>query len=294
MLELKNKTILVTGGAGFIGSHLCERFLGLGNKIISLDNYSMGNDNNHVSGVEYIKGHTRDIEKLVNNKLDIIFHLGEYSRVLTSFEDVEKVWDSNIFGTNAVLEFARKNKVRLIYAGSSTKFGEFDDSEEAENKTPYSWSKATNTELVKNYGKWFGLDYAITYFYNVFGGREIRDGKYATVIGIFTNKFKNKEPLIVNAPGTQRRLFTYIDDIINGLVVVGEGGVGDGYCIGSKNEYSVLEVAEMFGGEIIMKPAKEGDRKFSHIDTTKTKELGWEPKYDLRDFIKAIKDGEQK
>ena len=288
-MKLVDKTILITGGAGFIGSHLCEALLKKGNKVISLDNYFTGKKENHIKGVKYIKGHTKDIEKLIKEKIDIIFHLGEYSRVLSSFEDVEKVWDFNIFGTMGVLEFARKNKIRLIYAGSSTKFGEFDDFEEAMNKTPYSWSKARNTELVKNYGKWFGLDYATTYFYNVFGKREIQDGKYATLIGIFIRKFKNNEPLTVNSPGTQRRLFTHVKDIVSGLLRVAESGKGDGYCIGSDYEYSVLEIAKMFGGKIIMKPSKKGDRKFSHIDSSKTRALGWAPKYDVSDFIAQTK-----
>ncbi|MCK5416150.1 NAD-dependent epimerase/dehydratase family protein [Candidatus Parcubacteria bacterium] len=293
MSQLKNKKILITGGAGFIGSHLCEYFLKLGNSVISLDNYFTGEKDNHVKGVNYFDGHTKDIEKIITEKIDLVYHLGEYSRVLTSFDDVEKVLDFNILGTMAVLEYCRKKDIRLIYAGSSTKFGEFDDSDEAQNKTPYSWSKASNTELVNNYGKWFNLDYAITYFYNVYGQGEISDGKYATLIGIFIKKYKNKEPLTVTFPGTQRRLFTHVDDIVDGLVKVGGKGQGDGYCIGSKCEYSVLEIAKMFGGEIIMTPAKEGDRKFSRINTSKIKELGWESKNNIKDFIEKIKNTDE-
>ncbi len=288
-MSLQDKTILVTGGAGFIGSHLCEKLL-KENKVISLDNYFTGKESNHINGVEYINGHTKDIENLIKEKIDIIFHLGEYSRVLTSFDDIDKVLDFNVLGTSAVLEFARKNKIRLIYAGSSTKFGEFDDFEDAINKTPYSWTKARNTELVKNYGKWFGLDYAITYFYNVYGEREMGEGKYATLIGIFSKKFKNNEVLTVNSPGTQRRLFTHVNDIVSALLKIGEKGQGDGYCIGAKKEYSVLEIAKMFGGEIKMLPSKRGDRRFSHIDISKTKALGWEAKYDIKDYIEKIKN----
>lgn len=291
MEDKKQKTILVTGGAGFIGSHLCERLVKDGHKVISLDNYFTGSKDNHVDGVEYIEGHTKDIEKHIKEIPDMIYHLGEYSRVLTSFDDIDLVWELNIQGTFSVLEFCKKNKIRLLYAGSSTKFGEFDDVEDGENQSPYAYFKTTNTNLVNNYGKWFNLDYAITYFYNVYGEREISDGKYATLIGIFTRKFKNKEPLTIYGSGEQRRAFTYVDDIVNGLILVGEKGKGDGHCIGSEKEYSILEIAEMFGGEIEKIPAKKGDRNRSKIDLTKMKELGWKAEFDIKDFIQKIKDG---
>ncbi len=283
---MKMKKILVTGGAGFIGSHLIERLIKNNDQIVSLDNYFTGSKDNHIKGVEYIEGETKDIEKYIKEIPDIIYHLGEYSRVLTSFDDVELVWRLNIVGTLAVLEFCRKHNIKLIYAGSSTKFG---DNIGGKDKSPYAWSKANNTELVSNYGKWYNLPYVIVYFYNVYGGREIFQGKYATVIGIFTRKYKNKEALTVVSPGTQRRSFTHIDDIIDGLVLVGEKGFGDGYCIGSEKSYSILEVAELFGERIKMMPEERGDRILTTIDLSKMNELGWQAKRNLKDYIKSIK-----
>lgn len=288
---MNKKTILVTGGAGFVGSHLCERLVqDKNNRVISLDNYFTGSKDNHVEGVEYIYGETKDIDEFVTDIPDIVYHLGEYSRVLTSFDDIDLVWRLNVLGTFKILEFCKKNKVRLIYAGSSTKFGEFNDSGEGENQSPYAFFKSTNTKLVNNYGKWFGLDYAITYFYNVYGGREITDGKYATLIGIFGRKHKNGESLTVTSPGTQRRAFTNIEDTVDGIVLVGEKGKGDGHCIGTEKMYSILEIAEMFGGEIEMLPEKKGDREYSKIDLTKMKELGWEAKRDVKDYIEELKN----
>lgn len=287
----KTKTILVTGGAGFIGSHLIEELLkDKNNRVISLDNYFTGSEKNHQPGAEYIRGETKDIEKLISAKPDIIYHLGEYSRVLTSFDDIDTVWRLNMDGTFAVLEYCRKNKTRLIYAGSSTKFGEFDDKEDGKNQTPYAYFKSTNTDLVNNYGKWFELDYAITYFYNVYGGREITDGKYATLIGIFCEKHKKREPLAVASPGTQKRAFTHVDDTILGIMAVGEKGKGDGYCIGNDKEYSILEIAQMFGGDIKTLPARKGDRNFSKIDPTKMKELDWMPRRDIKSYIEEFKN----
>lgn len=281
------KKILVTGGAGFIGSHLCERLLEQGNKVICLDNYFIGREENHIDGVHYIKGETKDIENLITEELDIVYHLGEYSRVLTSFKDVRLVWRLNVVGTFNVLEYCRQRNIKIIYAGSSTKFG---DNIGGRTESPYAWSKANNTELVISYGKWFNLPCAITYFYNVYGGREMKEGKYATLIGIFTNNFLNNKPNLVNSPGTQRRAFTHIDDIVGGLILVGEKGLGDGYCIGSEKTYSVLEIAEMFGGEVKLLPEKQGDRRTSTIDLTKTKELGWQEKNNIIDYIKNIKN----
>ena len=284
------KTILITGGAGFIGSHLIEELLkNKKNKVISLDNYFTGSEANHHSGAEYVRGETKDIEELITAKPDIIYHLGEYSRVLTSFDDIPLVWRLNVQGTFSVLEYCKKNNVRLIYAGSSTKFGEFDDKDDGKTQSPYAFFKASNTDLVNNYGKWYGLDYAITYFYNVYGGRELSDGKYATLIGIFSKKYKNREPLTVVSPGTQLRAFTYVNDTVKGLLMVGEKGKGDGYCIGNGKEYSVLEIAELFGGEIQMLPERKGDRNYSKIDPTKMKGLGWSPTIDVKDHIARVK-----
>jgi len=279
---MNEKLILVTGGAGFIGSHLCARLVKEGHKVISLDNYFVGSRENHVPGVDYREGHTKDIEKHILEAPDLIYHLGEYSRVEKSLEEPMLVWDLNKDGTFGVVEFWRKRGGKLIYAGSSTKFG---DGGLGRDQSPYAWTKATNTELVRNYSMWYGLPHAITYFYNVYGPGE-RAGTYGTVVEIFKQKHLAGEPLTVNAPGTQKRNFTHVDDIIDGLVLVGTNGTGDDFGIGNEEAYSILEVAEMFGGEIIMRPATQGNRMSADIDTSKMRSLGWSPKKKLTDYIK--------
>ncbi len=279
------KLILVTGGTGFIGSHLCARLIKDGHHVISLDNYFTGSRENHISGVEYREGHTKDIEKHISETPDLIYHLGEYSRVEKSLEESALVWDLNKAGTFGVLEFCRKRGGKLVYAGSSTKFG---DGGLGRDQSPYAWTKATNTELVRNYGTWYGLSHAITYFYNVYGPGE-RSGTYGTVIEIFRQKYQAGEPLTVNAPGTQKRNFTHVDDIIDGLILVGADGIGDDFGIGNEQAYSILEAAQLFGGEIIMKPATQGNRMTSDIDTSKVRSLGWSPKRSLADYIAEIR-----
>ena len=278
--------ILVTGGAGFIGSNLCEALAkNPNNQVWSLDNYFTGSRQNHVANVTYIEGETVNIEKLVDMTPDYIYHLGEYSRVEQSFEDTEKVWYYNKNGIFAVLQFCRKTGAKLIYAGSSTKFG---DGGLGRCQSPYAWSKATNTELVENYGIWFGIKYAITYFYNVYGQREISTGKYATLIAIFKQKFLKGEPFTVVSPGTQKRNFTYVADIVNGLILVGENGFGDNFGIGHPSAFSVLEIASMFKKEIQMLPERKGNRMTADIDTKKTRDLGWLPTTSIENHIKEF------
>jgi UDP-glucose 4-epimerase len=277
------KKILVTGGAGFIGSHLCERLAeDANNDVYSLDNYFTGSRNNHVSCVTYIEGSTTDIATLITFAPDMLYHLGEYSRVEQSFDDIKKVWQYNKDGIFAVLEFVRKSGCKILYAGSSTKFG---DGGLGRSASPYAWTKATNTELVMNYGDWFKVPYAITYFYNVYGDREIQTGKYATLIAIFKEKMKNDEPLTIVSPGTQKRNFTHIDDIIDGLILVGENGYGDEFGIGSEEAYSIKEVAELYGTRVKMLPERKGNRMTAEVVSDKTKELGWIPKKKLADYI---------
>ncbi len=278
--------ILVTGGAGFIGSNLCE-YLASNNEVYSLDNYFTGRKENHVSGVTYIKGNTKNIQELINFQPDIVYHLGEYSRVEQSFEDIKKVWEYNKNGTFSVLEFCRNTGAKLVYSGSSTKFG---DGLLGKNQSPYAWSKSTNTELVKNYGEWFGLEYAITYFYNVYGNREISTGKYATLIALFKDKMRQGKELTVVSPGTQQRNFTHVDDIINGLVAVGEKGTGDGFGIGCKDAFTVLEIAKMFGGEIRMIDKRQGNRMSAEVVTKNTEALGWKAKRSIKEYILEFKE----
>lgn len=280
------KTVVVTGGAGFIGSHLCERLVHDGHRVISLDNYFTGTPENHVEGVEYREGHTKDIATHVPEDVDLVFHLGEYSRVEKSFEDVEVAWDLNKPGTFAVLEFCRRGQCKLVYAGSSTKFA---DGGEGRDQSPYAWMKATNTELVQNYGDWFGLTYAITYFYNAYGPREMT-GSYGTVVGIFSQLYQNNQPLPITAPGTQSRNFTHVADIVSGLILVAEKGEGDGYGIGADESFSIQELANLFGGATVMMPARLGTRQCGGVDNTKVKALGWQQRHDLPTYIEEFKN----
>ena len=287
------KIIIVTGGAGFIGSHLCEALVqDPENKVISLDNYFTGSKDNHIDGVEYREGHTKDIEKLIPETPDIIYHLGEYSRVEQSVLEPELTHNLNTLGTKGVVEFWRKKKCKLVYAGSSTKFG---DDGKARYTSPYARSKAENTELVRDTGESENLQYAITYFYNVYGERE-RSGVYGSVIEHFKKMYLSGAPCAVVSPGTQERNFTHVDDTINALIIVGEKGQGDEYGLGNEQSYSILEVSDMFGfgDHVVMFPPRTGNRTSSSLNRNKILELGWNTKHSLRDYVKIFIDSNKR
>ena len=221
----------------------------------------------------------------------MVYHLGEYSRVAKSLEEPEVVFDLNMKGTFGVLEFWRKQGCKLVYAGSSTKFVEArNDGVEGRDLAPYTWMKAVNSELVSNYGHWYKLPYAITYFYNVYGPRE-RSGinEYGTVIETFRQNYLNKRAHEVRAPGTQTRAFTHIDDTIDGIIIVGEHGKQDEYGICAKEVYSLLDVAHMFSGEINILPPTKSTRSTGTINTSKLESLGWKQKRTLKEYIEGTK-----
>jgi UDP-glucose 4-epimerase len=295
----RKKIILITGGAGFIGSHLCKRLVkDKQNKVISLDNYFTGSKKNHLPGIEYRRGHTKDIERHISESPDIIYHLGEYSRVAASLGEPELVWDLNIAGTLGVLEFWRRHKCKLIYAGSSTKFTKASSRGlEGRDLAPYTWAKAVNSELVRNYSRWYNLPYVTVYFYNVYGLGE-RAGQfnkaYGTVIETFKQCFLKDKPCPVRRPGTQRRAFTHVDDTISGIILAAEKGKGDEYGICAQEVYSLLEVANLFGCKVKMLPQTKTSRSAEAVDSAKIKALGWKQTGTLEDYIRSIKQEAKK
>lgn len=282
--------ILITGGAGFVGSNLAKRLYEEGNTVHVLDNYFTGKVTNQHSGVIYHTGETINIINIfcadTNNLIhfDLIYHLGEYSRVEQSFYDIDIVFQYNWMSIYQILKFVKIKQAKLIYAGSSTKFG---DDGTTKYTSPYAFTKHTNTELIKAFCGWFDIQFAITYFYNVYGDNEISSGEYSTVIAKFLHAIKiGDKELPVVKPGTQRRNFTHVKDIVNGLVLVGEKGIGDNYGIGSQESYNIIEIAEMMNMPIKFIPERKGNRMQAPIITEKTKFLGWKQEYKLEDYVK--------
>ena len=284
--------IIVTGGAGFIGSNLIKYLLKKTKyKIISIDNYSTGSIKNHVrhSNVRYIKNDNINIFKILKKykkKIKVIFHFGEFSRIYQSFLKPKECLESNINNSFAVINFAKDNKIKIIYSATSSAFG--NDGKD-ENLSPYAWSKTKNIELIKNYSKWFGLKYELLFFYNVYGSGQIQTGPMSTVIGIFEKQFKKKIPLTVVKPGTQKRDFTHINDIINGCYLAFRNGRQNEYMLGTDKQYSILQIAKMFKRKIKFLLPRKGDRSCSNIPNNNALTyLGYKAKVNIKDYINNI------
>ena len=260
--------IVVTGGAGFVGSNLIEYLLSKTNyRIISLDNYSTGTKKNHIKSkkINYIKGNTQNIVKILSkykNKIKVIFHFGEFSRIFQSFKKFYECYDSNSIGSKEVFKFCLENKIKLIYSATSASLGNkgFD-----KNLSPYAFTKSKNIELLENLKKWFNFKFEIIYFYNVYGKSQIEEGEMATVIGIFQNQFKKNMPLSVVRPGTQTRRFTNIDDTVKVCYQAWLANKCTYYSISNKKSYSVLDVAKMFKTRISYLRPRLGERYASAL-----------------------------
>lgn len=284
------QNILITGGAGFIGSNLVKFILkkNLARKIIVLDNYSSGSKINHItnSKISYFRGNTKNIltnKKIIKHKIDLIFHLAEFSRIVQSFKYFEKCWESNMQGTKKVMELALIKKAKLIYSASSSKFGPKNN----EFLSPYAWTKSKNVELIKCYKEWYGLDYVIAYFYNVYGPNQIKKHHMSAVIGIFEEQFINNQPLTVVSPGNQKRDFTHVYDIVEGFIKAGFYKKNQEYQLASGKLYTIIQVAKMFKTKIKVIPQRPGERFSSKRDnlSKSKKELNFKIKYNLKKYI---------
>jgi UDP-glucose 4-epimerase len=289
---MKKNKILITGGAGFVGSNLINYFINNTKyKIISLDNYSSGKKKNHLksSRVKYISGNTKNIEKSIRkpNTINAIFHFGEFARIYQSFINMEECLDSNSIGTNAVFKFCLKNKIKLIYSATSASLGNKGDDK---NLSPYAFTKSKNLELLENLKKWFGFKYEVIYFYNVYGPRQISSGKMSTVIGIFENAYKNKKPLPVVRPGTQSRRFTHIDDTIKICYLAWKKNLCRHYSISHKKSYSILDVAKLFKTRMKFLKKRRGERYASALTNMNlsNKVYKYFGKISLKNYIEKI------
>jgi len=260
--------IVITGGAGFVGSNLIELLvLRTKYKIISIDNYSSGTKKNHIKNksVKYINGNTKDVFKILKNyksKIHTIFHFGEFARIYQSFLKMNECIQSNTVGTHEIFRFCMVNKIKLIYSATSASLG---NNGEDKNLSPYAFTKAKNLEMLENLKKWFNFRFEIIYFYNVYGKNQIKSGDMATVIGIFENAYLKNLPLPVVKPGTQTRRFTHIKDTVEVCYFAWKKNKQKHYSVVSNEEYSVIDIARLFGRKIKFLPSRRGERYASAL-----------------------------
>ena len=290
----KKNIIVITGGAGFVGTNLIKLFLKKTKyKILSIDDYSSGSKSNHVknSRVKYIKAKTKDISRILRKPKEInsIFHFGEFARIYQSFLKMSDCIESNSIGSNAVFNFCLKNKIKLIYSATSASLG---NSGRDKNLSPYAFSKSKNLELLENLKKWFKFKFEIIYFYNVYGPHQICRGSMSTVIGIFEDHFKKGKPLPVVRPGTQSRRFTHIDDTVNICYLAWKKNLCRHYTISNKKSYSILKVAKMFNSKIKFLSKRSGERYASALTkmNLNNKMYNYFGKTKLKDYIIKFKE----
>jgi UDP-glucose 4-epimerase len=279
--------ILVTGGAGFIGTNLIRRLLFDGHEVYSLDNYDSGLEENHQVGATYLRGDITTIDSL-GGDFAICFHLAAVSRIQPSFDNPSETFRVNTLGTQAVCDWARKHQVKVVYAGSSSRWHN-------PHQSPYALYKYAGEEICKMYRTVYGTAIEIARFYNVYGPYEIVDGDWAAVIGLWRRQVRDGLPITIVGDGEQRRDFTHVDDIVDGLIRIAFSSEShdDAWELGTGMNYSINEVYTMFsdrfGVDKISLPDQPGNyRATLRENNDAIQRLGWTPTPQLPTYIKQL------
>lgn len=274
--------ILITGGAGFIGTNLIKKLIQGGDNVTSIDNYSTGLDTNHQKGCTYVKG---DITQIVDysqfGNFDVVYHLAALARIQPSFKVPVRTFKTNVDGTLLLAEYCSKNNIPLFYAGSSSHHsGKF--------KNPYTYTKEVGEEIIKLYRKHYGLRASIARFYNVYGPYHLKEGAYCTVIGKWETAIENNLPLTIYGDGTKRRDFTHVEDIVDALILINEKQEwGHLFELGRGINYSIKEIADMYPHSVVYEDNKPGEALTTLCtDTLANTVLGWKPTLNIEDYIK--------
>jgi UDP-glucose 4-epimerase len=283
------KKILVTGGAGFIGTNLIKELKTKDYDVVSIDNYSTGSKENHLKGVNYIDLDIEDIVKIKIKDFDVCYHLAAQSRVQPSFDDPQESVRVNVTGTTRVMEWAKINNVKVIYAGSCSKHHDPSDS-------PYAMTKFLGEEICKLYKKSFNVNVEIARFYNVYGPDEPVDEKFGNVIGIWRAKINKNSPLPIVGDGNQKRDFTHVLDIVDGLFKISNTEIkhDDAWEIGTGINYSINQLYSMFKKKYSISSVNIPDQRGNYRETLRVNDdlinlLNWQPKDRLREYISNLK-----
>ncbi len=282
------KKILVTGGCGFVGYALTLQLIKRGYSVDVLDNLSIGKESKIPDGCNFLGGDIRAMENIVDKPYDYIFHLAALSRIQPSFKSPYTTFSVNLDGTKEVVRYAKRNKSKLVYSGSSSRHHN-------PILSPYAMTKHMGEEWIKMEREVFGLNAEIVRFYNVYGPGELVDSDMAAVIGVWRAQIRKNYPITITGDGEQRRDFTYVDDIINGLIRIAESNEKheDAWELGTGKNYSINEVADMFIKKfrcvkVYMSEQKGNYRETIRVNNDAVERLGWQPKDRLKEYINSL------
>lgn len=273
--------VLVTGGAGFVGTNLIKRLLEEGHEVVSIDNYNTGLESNHQEGCTYINYDIRSIKDYSPwGDFDIVYHLAAIARIQPSFKNPEEYFTTNAYATMKIAKYCSDKNIPLVYAGSSSHHsGKF--------KNPYTFSKDVGEEVVQLFEQHYNLKATIVRFYNVYGPYHLKEGGYTTLIGAWEKRVEEGKSLIIYGDGSKRRDFTHVDDIVEGLILVNDKQAwGETFELGRGKNFSVNEIANMFGKEVEYQDDKPGEAEVTLCESDLAYTLlGWNPKKDILDYI---------
>lgn len=289
---------LVTGGAGFIGSHIVDKLVELGHQVVVIDNEtSTVHDHFYYNSV--VKYYAMDIAdpetRFIYDGIDVVFHCAAESRIQPTIMNPLGAVRTNVFGTGTVLQFAREACVqKVVYSSTSSAYGLKNEPPCVETMiedclNPYSVTKVSGEKLCKLYADLYGVKTTILRYFNVYGPREPLRGQYAPVVGLFLNKHRNGEPLTIVPDGHQRRDFTHVYDVVEANILamtIEQEQYGEIFNVGSGTNYSVLELANLISNNTVYVEPRIGEARetLANIDKISSV-LGWVPRHNIADYI---------
>lgn len=291
---------LVTGGAGFIGSHLIDALIDRGDEVVIIDNLSTGKKENLNSEAEFHKLDIRDLEKIepLFKGVDYVFHLAALPRVPFSVEHPLEAHTNNAVGTLDVLIASKNAKVRkIVYSSSSSVYGDQEELPLKEDmlpkpNSPYGLQKLIGEEYCKLFNKLYGLSTVSLRYFNVYGPRIALEGAYALVMGAFLKQKRANEPLTIDGDGEQTRDFTHVRDVVRANILAAESdkaGKGEVINIGAGERHSINKIAALIGGKTVNRPPRIGDVRHTLADNSLAKKLlGWQPEVSIEEGIKEL------